>query len=161
MPVSRIALIPLRSRSGETVAHAIIDAADEAEVNQWRWCLNPNGYAWRSVRGGREHVYLHRMLGGCTAGDGLYVDHINRDRLDCRRENLRQVTPAESAQNKSAISGRFRGVRWDPLRRRWLAQAQLDGRHYHLGRHLTEEAAAAVVEAWRREHMPFSEEAAS
>jgi hypothetical protein len=151
--------LPLRNRSGEIVANVIVDDADAEWASQWRWVLNSNGYAWRSINGGTRHRYMHRELAGAVEGDGMLVDHINRDRLDNRRANLRLVTPAQSAQNKPALSGRYRGVSWDSNRQRWQANAQLDGRRYYIGRYATEEAANAAVRVWRREHMPFSEEA--
>lgn len=150
--------MPVHRRSG-VVAHALVDAADADDVLRYRWTLNANGYAWRSVEGGRRHVYLHRAIAGATWGDGVYVDHINRDRLDCRRENLRVVTPRQSAQNKPALTGRFRGVSFDTARGKWQAAAQLDGRRYAIGRYATEDEAASAAAAWRRDHMPFSEEA--
>lgn len=156
---SRIALVPLRDKDGNVIAHAIIDKADEEWASQWHWSLKPTGYAFRNRWGKRpRHEYMHRALGGAQPGDGMYVDHINRDRLDNRRANLRLLTPAESAQNKPALRGRFRGVTWDASKRKWSAQAQLAGRHHFIGRFATEEEAGAAVSAWRREHMPFSEE---
>jgi hypothetical protein len=96
---------------------------------------------------------------GCTKGDGVYVDHINRDKLDDRRGNLRIVTPAESRQNTPAISGRHRGVSWDAARGKWQAKAQLNGRMVQIGRFASEEEAHQAVSNWRSEHMPFSEDA--
>lgn len=156
--------IPLRNRHKEIVAEVIVDDADGDWVNQWVWSLNANGYAWRNSAAEpaeAKHVYLHRALAGCIKGDGLYVDHINRDRLDNRRANLRVVTPAQAAQNKPALRGRYRGVSWSADRKKWVAHGQLDGKVYHLGRFDREEDAARVVAEWRRQHMPFSEEAAS
>jgi hypothetical protein len=128
-----------------------------------QWCLNPNGYAWRNDRlgVGAKHVYLHRAVLGLVPGDGLYVDHINRNRLDNRRENLRRVTPAESRQNTPSIgkSSRYRGVSFDRRRGLWIAQAHLEGRLHHLGRFDTEIEAAMAARAWRLEHMPFTVEA--
>jgi hypothetical protein len=42
---------------------------------------------------------MHRELIACP--DDLQVDHINRDRLDNRRENLRIVTAVENCANRS------------------------------------------------------------
>jgi len=154
-----IARLPLHDRRGVVIAQAVIDSSDEGWARQWRWSLNTNGYVWRSIEGGKRHVYLHRAIAGAESGDGLYVDHINRDRLDCRRSNLRFVTPSESAQNKPPLRGRYRGVCYDRARGRWKASAQLNKRTFFLGRFATEESAAAAVEAWRRDHMPFSSEA--
>jgi hypothetical protein len=159
MTPARVAVIPLHDRLGAVVAHALIDAADEPLVAQWRWSLNANGYAWRNTRLERpRHVYLHRALAGCQPGDGLYADHINRDKLDNRRANLRIVTPAQSRQNTPAIRGVHRGVTFDSARGLWRATAQLGGHVRWIGRYRTEEEAAAASRAWRIAHMPFTVE---
>ena len=79
--------------------------------------LNHKWFLWRSplnkiyprrnrkVRvdnAGPKNIYLHseiakRLFG--KIGKRLQVDHINRDPLDCRRENLRIATKSENAQN--------------------------------------------------------------
>lgn len=157
---SRVAVLPLRNRLGKVIAYALIDAADADQMGQWRWTLNTNGYVWRSVNGGRRHVYLHRSLMEREPGDGLFVDHVNRDKLDNRRENLRVVTPAESRQNTPSLGGTsgHRGVSWDRHRGKWKAAAQLDRRMHHLGRFDTEDEAAEAVRRWRAKHMPFATE---
>lgn len=47
-----------------------------------------------------QAVLLHRWLLGLVSGDRLIADHINRNILDNRRENLRTVTPTESNLNR-------------------------------------------------------------
>lgn len=158
---NRIALIPLRDRTKAVIAHAIVDAADMPDVGRFEWCLNANGYAWRNDWKNRpRHVYLHRHLAGGKPGDGLYVDHVNRDKLDNRRANLRLLTPRESAQNKPSIGGTssHRGVHWDAHRSKWAAHVQLDGIMHALGRFASEEEAAGVARQWRLEHMPATVE---
>jgi hypothetical protein len=152
--------IELRRRDGSLRAISLVDDADGAQA-QHRWMLNTNGYAYRSVwvDGVRlPNAYLHREIMGMSRGDGLYVDHINRDKLDNRRANLRIVTSVESRQNTPAIGGAsaHRGVARDHTRGKWIAQAQLRRRHMFLGRFDSESEAVAVVRAWRKEHMPFA-----
>src|SRR5690348_7035928 len=94
------ARIPLRARDGSIRAHVIVDASDAAWVNQWRWSLS-GGYAYRTatINGRKETVWLHRALLGCIQRDGIEVDHIDRDRLNCRRHNLRRLNHSGNAQN--------------------------------------------------------------
>ena len=91
-------LIPLHARDGTVRAHAQVDDQDYQRFGLFRWCLHPLGYAVRRERrderprGGRRGlVYLHREVLGMGRKDKKTVDHINRDRLDCRRENLRSI----------------------------------------------------------------------
>jgi hypothetical protein len=155
-------VIPLRSRDGAVQAHTLVSEADyETVAALGGWCLQGAGYVWRGASTERpRHLYLHRLLAGCVPGDGLYVDHINGDRLDNRRENLRIVTPAQSRQNTASIGGssRYRGVFWDSTRSKWTARAQLNRRGHQVGRFGSEAEAHAAVVAWRLQHMPFTVE---
>ena len=55
-----------------------------------------------SKSGKSRSFYIHRLVAQSFIGpipNGMYVDHINRDKLDNRVENLRIITPAESQSN--------------------------------------------------------------
>lgn len=135
----------------------LVDAADANAVACYRWSLAANGYAVRKSNG--QVVYLHRELMGLAVDDPTTVDHINRDRLDNRRTNLRLVPAAAQAQNVSAHrdgSSRYRGV----TRRgaRWIAQVGSAGGTVYLGTFEREQDAAEAAAAYRREHLPYSVE---
>ncbi len=138
-----------------------VDEQDYEWVARQRWLLSPSGYAHRSIWVGQayEDIRLHRYLVGCKRGDGLWVDHINRDRLDNRRSNLRVITPQQSNQNTASRGlSAFRGVAFERRTSLWRASAQLDGRYYWLGRHSSEADAAEAAHRWRIAHMPFAVE---
>lgn len=93
--------LPLRDKDGNEVAHTTVDGIDSLWLDQWRWSLNPSGYAYRVGEG--TTILLHRvLLGLLNAGPMFQADHINRDRLDNRRQNLRVVTAAVNNLNKGA-----------------------------------------------------------
>jgi len=154
-------LIPLRGQGGSLRAYATVDDPDFDWLNRWRWHLNTNGYAVRHqyLGGGRSRtIRMHRLI--AKAPIGHEVDHINRNRLDNRRANLR-VLPDRFAQMQNLPShrdstSRFRGVSWDRRRQRWAAQASLAGQHVFLGYYLLEDQAAAAAAAWRAQHMPYA-----
>lgn len=150
--------VPLLRKDGLQVGEFKIDAADAVWVNQWTWRLVAGCYAgrsrWARGHGHSEIVYLHRVLMGIGRGDRREVDHINRDRLDNRRSNLRVVSRRENAQNLTQRRGTksgHRGVYWDDKRQRWWAQAEVDGRR-HWGGYFTDldEAAEAAVRLRQR-----------
>lgn len=157
--------IPLRRRDGTVRAYTLIDEIDAGQATH-RWYLHNIGYAYRELRGfsPRRTVLLHREIAGLVPGDGREVDHLNRDRLDNRRVNLRVVTHAENQQNMSSHRGsasKYRGVSWQSDRQRWLAQATINGRTHNLGRFANEDTAGEAVRQWRLSNMPFTVEAKS
>lgn len=95
----------------------------------YRWRLHKDGYVYRKVHGKR--IYLHHVV---MPGDRYpeYVrDHINRNRLDNRSENLRWLTLAESTQNRDVCRRNqtgVRGVRFDSGKGMYLARVQRDGK---------------------------------
>lgn len=85
------------------------------QITQHKWYLNKNGYPQGYINGTR--VLLHKYVWYLNTGiwtnknvnlDGtvtkLYIDHINRDKLDATDDNLRLVTPAENSYNKTSKS---------------------------------------------------------
>ncbi len=79
---------------------AVVDYRDRGIAGLRRWRRSPSGYIYcaTSVGGRPVTLYLHREIAGLTPGDGLEVDHINNDRLDNRRSNLRVLTHAQNRQ---------------------------------------------------------------
>jgi hypothetical protein len=75
-------------------------------------------------------------------------------------EHRRHAENAQNRRKRAGTSSRYRGVTWVKARGKWQAQVTLNGRRLNLGRFDSEDEAGAVVAAWRREHMPFSVEAA-
>jgi hypothetical protein len=152
--------IPLRNIKKKTVAWALIDDADADLVRSvGRWYRGNRGYVIHDgrKRGAQGQLLLHRFLLGLEYGDPRKGDHINRNRLDNRRENLRIASDVVNGQNVSShVDGtsRFRGVHWDKVNKKWRASAHHDGRTHQLGRFPTEEEAARVVSAYRLTFMP-------
>jgi hypothetical protein len=150
-------------RDGKIFARALIDEADEEVVFRYHWHLSAQGYASNGSR-----TPMHRVLLKGTIGHGRVVDHINRDKLDNRRENLRVTTPARNGQNTGGrstwrgrpASSQYRGVSWRKDKRKWLAHARYFGKQYRLGLFDDErEAAVAVQRFWaeRDTHYPLPE----
>lgn len=78
----------------------IIDASMVPVVSEHYWGLNSDGYIEC-----KEQLYkglkLHRFILGVADKPKLIVDHINRNRLDCRLSNLRIVTAQQNSMNRS------------------------------------------------------------
>ncbi len=71
------------------------------EVSRYTWYLGKNGYPFTYINGCRTqlHRYIHWL--NTNYWTNLYVDHINRDKLDSTDNNLREATAAENSYNKT------------------------------------------------------------
>lgn len=107
---------------------ALVDAADYEQLSHHSWyyvATGPDcGYAGATIEGKR--VYMHRFL--MQAPDGVEVDHIDLDRLNNCRSNLRLVTTAQNQCNTAKRPGtlsQYKGVTFDKHRGRWKAAIKL------------------------------------
>lgn len=148
--------IPLWARDGSVRAWAIVDADSADDLAVLRWHVTPYGYAC-SRFSASEYLYMHRVVLDLGYGDPLQADHINGDRLDNRRSNLRVATAAENRQNQRRA---YRGASLLPSGR-WRAQGCVSGQSTHIGVFDTREEAARAASAFRAEHLPFSVEVAA
>lgn len=151
--MAQFAFLPL---AGKTDAFALVDA-DMLSILAYRrkWYLHPGGYAISSAGG---PGLMHRFVLGVGKGDTDVVDHINGNRLDNRRRNLRALASAsENHQNRRALRG-YRGVSLDRGTGKWVAKASKDGERHYLGLYDDEVSAAQAVARWRQEHLPFTVE---
>lgn len=164
-------------RSGAVVGHARVDEDDWFAFARYRWGLSANGYATsllgtalahgsdgRFVRKGprKRAQFLHNLI-ACPE-EGRRVDHINRDRLDCRRANLRLVTQAQNNQNltpRRGCSSVYRGVSLHKASGRWHVRVTVGGINHFGGYFDIEAEAGAAASALRARYMPYSEEAAA
>ena len=116
-----------------------VDEADFADLSRFSWFLTPRGYVFRTEYRGdlcRRYHSLHRQIMGLTHGDKRCVDHINGDRLDNRRSNLRVCTYQENQRNVGRVSRNksgFKGVCWYSRERKWVAKITADKRTRVLG----------------------------
>jgi hypothetical protein len=110
-----------------------------------RWSLNGRGYAARWKDG--TMVTLHRVI--MSAPSGVEVDHINRQRLDNRRCNLRLADRGGNARNcgrnRKNTSG-YKGVHRVGRNGRWGAAVVYEGENHWLGVFATAEEAAVTYD---------------
>lgn len=155
-----IARISLRARDGSVRAYTIVDAADYKWARQYSWHLTKNGYAVRdlptigSARTRKRKIErLHRVL--VNAGPGQTCDHINRDKLDNRRDNLRLVTHQINVLNTGLRSTNltgYRGVSYDKKNDKYSAEITVNYKYKRIGRFATAEEAAKAFDEVARLH---------
>lgn len=127
---------------------ALIDNEDYRKVSCYSWYLHKGGYAARTIKknGKTILIFLHHFI---TDTDSKYiVDHVNGNRLDNRKLNLRVVTAQQNAfnraRNKNKVSSIYKGVFWDKEKSLWLSLIKLNGKSRHLGYFKSEVDAACA-----------------
>lgn len=153
--------IPVYARDGSVRAVFTVDAVDAEWIQRHRWKITQSGHINRNaVRDGKSvSIHVARAILGLEPGDILTADHINRDKLDNRRANLRAIPLAGQAQNRLRRgSNPFRGVTPNESRTntRWVARGWVDGKNNYLGTFDCPAEAGRVALAFRMKHMPYA-----
>lgn len=126
----------------------IIDEDMLPFLRQWHWTFDGR-YACRTVRENdkRTKIYLHKLINQTPTGKD--TDHINGDKLDNRRENLRSATRGQNCVNQGKYknkTSRYKGVCWHKQRRKWKAEIKRGGVKKHLGLFVSEKDAARAYD---------------
>jgi hypothetical protein len=137
--------------------YAIVDAADYDWLSQRRWCALHKGrkgktfYPVHTESGGKV-VYMHSLI-NCPP-PGFKTDHASGIGLDNRRKNLRTASHSENTWNSQKQSGNksgYRGVCWNALHDRFLAQISSHGKHRYIGEFTSAEDAARAYDKVAKE----------
>jgi hypothetical protein len=112
----------------------IVDDEDFDYLNKYRWSLMTTcGYVIRYEN--NRIKFIHRLI--LKAEENQYIDHINTNKLDNQKKNLRFCSYAENSRNrpkyKTKCSSRFKGVHWHKRDKRWSSTIMLKGKYYYLG----------------------------
>jgi len=131
----------------------LVDDDDYEHLSKYKWFYHPKGYAMRktSKNGVNIQIRVHRLV--VNAPPGVHVDHINGNKLDNRKCNLRFCTNQQNRWNSPPYknkSSKYKGVylfryktrcRKIP-REKWRAKITVNGKEISLGLFDTEEEAA-------------------
>lgn len=136
---------------GEEKDPIILEYRDLIHLSKCKFSIQNNSnrhtkYAVGAVMledGSQKTTFLHRMI--MNPPNELFVDHINGNGLDNRRENLRIATKELNASNCRKRSGTrsiYRGVSAVSQSKNWAASVNYNKKLIYLGCFKTEEAAA-------------------
>jgi len=101
-------------------------------IEKYLWHRTNSGYA--AARITNRIIMMHRFI--MSEPPEGEVDHINRNRLDNRRDNLRIVSRAQNANNtglRNTNTSGYKGVSWSKAARKWEAYITHERKKYYLG----------------------------
>jgi len=137
----------------------IVDDDDYEKLSLYRWVVNYYGYAVRSAHkdiGLNATLLMHRQL--LNPQKGELVDHVNGNKLDNRKSNLRLATIAENQRNRGKQRNNRSGhkgvclLKDDQRVKKWVAQITVDGKRNRIGYYYTAEEASEAYEIASKKH---------
>ena len=137
--------IVLKNRHHAEVGRALISLDKVAIVSQFKWHLSHTGYACSNSlrKTQKKYLRLHRLI--TNPKNDEIVDHINRNKLDCRNQNLRICTHSENHMNSPMRidnSSGVRGVSYSRRDKHWRSEIGFNNTKLNLGSFKTKEEAA-------------------
>ena len=92
-----------------------VSPEDYDDLIQYKWS-KLNGYATTKIN--EKRIYMHTyLLGKSKENSKNKIDHIDRDKLNNTRENLREASDSQNSQNRDKREGttsKYIGVSWHP-----------------------------------------------
>ena len=145
------------TRNGQEI---LVDEQDYEMLSRYRWHVDAGGYAGTSGWDGPyKRERMHRVILGLTKDDDIFVDHINRNRTDNRRENLRLCSNAENVRNRGKRINNTSGYKGVSITKYgvWVAHIRANSKSIYLGRFSTpQEAYMAYCAAAQKLHGEFA-----
>ena len=132
----------------------MISNEDFDKVIDRKLCCLSSGCVIIWNRDTNKAEYFHRWLFELKKSDKTVIDHLDGNKLNCTRENLRLCTTSENMCNRkkniinNKCASKYKGVRLSGLvamNKKWEAVCQKDKIKYHLGYFETEEEALEGV----------------
>lgn len=135
------------------------DLENYESIKDYCWFANTAGYIYAIIDG--KHIALHRLI--MEVNDStVYIDHINHNKKDNRKTNLRYADTSKNQMNKKTMNNNTSGVAgvyWEEKLNKWHAQIVYNKKTYNLGRYDNfEDAVKARKEAEEKYFGDFSYE---
>ena len=109
----------------------IVDPEDQHIVDKHTWHESgPGKHPATKING--KSIRLHKLI----LPEAKTIDHINRNVLDARKENLRECSQAENILNRGVFKNSktgLKGVCWHKQSGTFRATIQIAGKKVHLG----------------------------
>src|SRR5439155_1740450 len=115
-------------------------------LDQFNWQITPKGYVLRCshINGVNTIHQIHRVISKIN-NPKIQIDHIDENKLNNQKDNLRIATNSQNQANRSKIkqsSSKYKGVSWYHWRNKWLVRIGYNNYDIHIG-YFTNEIEAA------------------
>lgn len=135
------------------------DIEDYDKIKYYCWHMTTDGYIHTTIN--KKHLSLHRLVMDVD-DKTVYIDHINHNKKDNRKKNLRCADTSKNQMNRRIMNRNTSGVAgvyWESKLNKWHAQIVYHKKTYNLGRYdLYEDAVKARKEAEKQYFGEFSYE---
>lgn len=137
-------VIDLYDKNCNKIAEVIIDTEDLPKIKNIKWKLSNSGYAMNTPKYKGHNLHMTHII----LGTDNFVDHINHNKLDNRKSNLRIVTKSQNQMNVNYLGVYQCG-------NKWVAKIKLNQKQLNLGHYSTK--IEALFARWYAEQILFKE----
>jgi hypothetical protein len=144
--------IPLRNKYKEITDYSLVSKDDYDILNKYKWHKNNSGYAQGNIN--KKSYLLHRYVIIDILNNDIKshnrVDHIDNNRLNNKRDNLRIVTNSENSRNtikRQNATSNFIGVHFDKSKSKWISSIKINDKVFYSS-YKKEEHAAYQYNLW-------------
>jgi hypothetical protein len=131
---------------GKKKGVALVSAEDYPILSKYKWHQSPQGYTQSKING--ILMLMHRYI--MKPNDNQVIDHINRNKLDNRRENLRITNTKLNNENrslrKSKKTSKYRGVFFHKFIKKYQVVTKIGGKRWYLGSYKNEIKSAEIFD---------------
>ena len=136
--INDIAYMDLYDKDGNVYGTTTFDSKFIDKVSQYKWYIRYSGrgnhklpYVMGTINGIK--IFLHRFLLDCDESNK--IDHIDRNTMNNRLDNLRECTSAENSRNRiyKTSHGKQPGVYQQYENGNWTARICYNYKTIHLG----------------------------
>ena len=140
--------IIIEDKHKNIVGIGIIDIEDIDKCIYYRWSINNLGYIVTYKN--NKCILLHKLI--LVNNDKTKViDHINRNKLDNRKSNLRIVDHYINSHNRDIIKNN-KGIQFRKSDNKWIVTFYVKGKRMYFGSYANEEVASIVAKQYMKRY---------